>query len=354
MPRRPAMRPWLHNPSGFWCATVEGRRVYLDHDYKVACAKLRERLAEAKRRDAGADEWLDRSFAELADKFLDHVHQTRKPATYAAYRARLDRALRILGTNLRTGEVRKRHLADVEAAVPKTLSPTTVRDTLATVQAVFCWAVRNDYLEVNPLIGYRKPAARSRSRIVTDEEFQALMRAAYRSPAFRRVLLGLRLTGCRPGELRQITWEMVDLDTGLWILPDHKTVTRQRQPRPRIIPLPPVVWRICRWLAKRPPSASGHVFVNMRGQPYTKDCFVTYFDRLRERAGIKVKAGERLVLYSNRHTFATERAGRVSDIELAELLGHTGTQMIPRYTHFNVERLREIQRRSSLDQRWIP
>ena len=230
--------------------------------------------------------------------------------------------------------------------MPKSLSPSTVRDTLATVQFVFGWAVRNEYLDLNPLVGYRKPAARSRSRIINDDEFQALLRAATASPAFQRVLIALRHTGCRPGEVRELSWEMVDLDAGLWILPDHKTITRQRNPRPRVIPLSATMWKMCRWLSLHRRGDSNRVFLNMHHRPYKKDCFVTYFGRLRERAGFQVKAGEKLVLYSHRHTFATERAGAVADIELAELLGHTTTQMIPRYTHLNVDRLRDIQRRA--------
>ncbi|MBX7169230.1 MAG: site-specific integrase [Pirellulales bacterium] len=346
MSRHAVDRPWLHKASGFWCATIEGRRVYLDHDYKVACRKLRGLIADAKRRAAGAEEWLDRPFAELADKFLDHIQHARKPQTYLGYQARLERALKLLGPRLRTGDVRKRHLAEIEAALPKSLSPSTVRDTLATVQFVFGWAVRNEYLDLNPLVGYRKPAGKSRSRIINDDEFQALLRAATASPAFQRVLIALRQTGCRPGEVRQLTWDMVDLKTGLWILPDHKTITRQRQPRPRVIPLSSVMWKMCRWLARHRRGETNYVFLNMHHKPYKKDCFVTYFSRLRERAGIEVKAGEKVVLYSHRHTFATERAGAVADIELAELLGHTTTQMIPRYTHLNVDRLRDIQRRA--------
>ena len=346
MPRRSADRPWLHSRSGFWCATVEGRRVYLDHDYKVACRKLTALLKEAKQRAAGKLEWLDRSFAELVDLFLDHVEQTRKPTTFTGYKARLTRALTVLGTRVRIGEMGKRHLAQIEAAMPNSLSPTTVRDTLTTVQTVFGWALKNEIVEVNPLAGYAKPAARVRTRIISDKEFQDLLRAADRNPAFRRVLLALRLTGCRPGEIRKLTWDMVDLDQGLWVFPDHKSITRQRRPRPRVVPLPGVIWKLCRRLAARRPSGSASVFLNMLGKPYSKDCLVKIFTRLRHRAHIGVKAGERIVLYSNRHTFATECAGRVADIELAELLGHTTTQMIPRYTHFNVERLREIRRRA--------
>ena len=50
-------------------------------------------------------------------------------------------------------------------------------------------------------------------------------------------------------------------------------------------------------------------------------------------------------MYSHRHTFGTEATGKVSDIELAEILGHTDTRTTRRYVHLNAERLRDSQRR---------
>ena len=68
--------------------------------------------------------------------------------------------------------------------------------------------------------------------------------------------------------------------------------------------------------------------------------------RLRQRVGLESLAGENVVLYSARHTFGTAAVGKVSDIELAELMGHTDTGTTRRYIHLNLERLREIQKRA--------
>ena len=38
--------------------------------------------------------------------------------------------------------------------------------------------------------------------------------------------------------------------------------------------------------------------------------------------------------------------GRITDMELAELLGHTDIRTTSRYVHFNIPRLRDIQRRA--------
>ena len=48
MPRRPATKPWLHQSSGMWCITIEGKRQYLDRDYKSACRKLRKIRSDQK------------------------------------------------------------------------------------------------------------------------------------------------------------------------------------------------------------------------------------------------------------------------------------------------------------------
>ena len=312
MPRRSLTKPWFHAASSFYCTSIDGKRVYLDRNYRVACRKLRDIRQRQNGREPARD-WLEEPFADLADELLDDVRARKKPATYASYRHRLSRALPILGTDLRVGAIRRRRLAAIERELTS-LSPTTVRDTIAAVQSVFGWAVRYDLLDVNPLSGYQKPAPRMRTRVMEAAEFRALLR--HSDPSFRRFLFALAMTGCRPTEVRSLVWEWVDLDNGFWILSDHKTITRQRHPRPRVIPLPDVIWKLCRRLAQTPHESTDFVFLNTRAKPYTKDCLCRKMARVRVRAGIETRAGERLVLYSLRHTFGTETSGTITDIEL--------------------------------------
>lgn len=346
MPRKASDKPWLHAKSGFWCATINGTRTYLDRDYRTACQKLKALRSEAKRLAAsGRRDWLDAPFAELGDEYLSDIKARKKPGTYRNFRYCLLRALKIIGTKVRVGEMRKFHLAQIERELTgQDYSPTTIKDTLATVQGVLHWAIRNDLVDmVNPLIGYEKPRARQRSRVFTPAEFQALLRNS--DAAFRRVLLALRMTGCRPGELRSLIWEWVDLDQGVWIFPDHKTITRQRNPMPKIVPLSDPILKLCRWLARTAHEPSDFVFLNMMGKPYTKDCVVKKMGRIRTRAKIPVLAGEQVVLYTNRHSFGTEGAGKVTDLELAELMGQTDLRTTRRYLHLNKTRLHDIRRR---------
>ena len=77
------------------------------------------------------------------------------------------------------GELRKFHLAKIERELSaKRYSPTTIKDTIAGVQGVLNWAVAQDMLDTNPLVGYQKPRARGRTRIITPEEFRSLLQHA--------------------------------------------------------------------------------------------------------------------------------------------------------------------------------
>jgi len=296
---------------------------------------------------------------------LDVIKDKKKSATYHNFRYAILRALTVLGPRIRTNQLTAGHLEDIECALIKggegsqksgiTLkdgrrglkeggySPTTIKNTIATVQGVLNWAVRTGRIDSSPIPKYEKPAALIRNRVTSRAEFGSLLRHADRN--FRRFLIALRLTGCRPAELSSLIWDWVDLDEGMWILPDHKTITRQRQPMPRMIPLSSTVLRMCRWLARKPHSGSDHVFLNKLGFPYSKDCLVKKMARLRQRANLGIKGGERAVLYNIRTTFATESVGKVSDIELAALMGHTEVRMTQRYYKASAARLRDIRDR---------
>lgn len=155
MPRRPSGKPWLHEASGYWCATVGGKRTYLDKDYKLACRKLRERLAEARRTErTGSTDWLDAPVASLADEFLDDIKAKKKPGTHEAYRYRLLRALKLVGPSTWVGDIGKIHLSRIEQRMTGKYSPNTIKDTIAALQSVYAWAVRYDLLLENPLVGY--------------------------------------------------------------------------------------------------------------------------------------------------------------------------------------------------------
>lgn len=207
---------------------------------------------------------------------------------------------------------------------PKPLGPVTINHHLRAAKAVLNWAVENDLLLKSP---WRKkkvklPRENGRQRVITREEFHRLLEACL-DQGMRDILWVMRLTAARPEDIRHLTWEMVKWEAHCCEIPPelHKTGLTQKECQPRTIPMVPQVEAILR---RRQKEAKGsHVFPKQNGQPWDAAGLSQKFMRLRERAGIEVKGGEELVLYSNRHTRLTELASELTNGLLQGVAGHT-------------------------------
>lgn len=341
--RRAEPTLWWWAAESCWCATIEGKRRRFGKDLAIAKRKLRTMLRPAKER--APTDWEQATVRELLDEFYGHYEQAKRdsPLTVKGLRPRLQLAGKLLGL-VTVIELRKVHLERVVARMKSDgYEPSYIRDVVGSVQQAFRWALGADMLTIDPTAGFRKPGGRHRTRIATWDEYLSLLRASARH--LRLFLVCLRHTGCRPSELRRATWEDIDWEQRLLVTWRHKTVDQQVVPTPRVIPLSATVARILAWIKTH--ATSEHVLVNARGRPWTKDALVLAFRRARTRAGIGPVRGEDLVVYSVRHTYASQAIGRVSDTELAELMGHTTTRTLRRYVHLDARRLREIQERAT-------
>lgn len=206
---------------------------------------------------------------------------------------------------------------------------------IRTVNRPFNWAVSLGLLDRNPFKGVSHPAG-CRGRPMQPQEFQQLLRATgtrkarLTGPAFRRVLIALHWSGMRPGELRSLRWEHLDLDKGCAVLTKHKTARTRRDRAPRVIILHPVVAKLMLWIRKRQLPGEAVVFLNFQGKPWSKTALDLRLYRMRHKLGIP----EDCKLYGMRHAFATSAViGGVDLSTLAQLLGHTSTAMSSYYVH---------------------
>jgi integrase len=193
----------------------------------------------------------------------------------------------------------------------------------ATVQKPFNKAVKLGIIASNPFRGVSFPDGKE-GRDWTDEEFRALLRNT--SPCFRRVLVAVRFSGMRPGEVREVEWSEVRESLNALVIDASKTKTKLT----RRIPFNHVLLKLILWLRRRSPLATGAVFVNSRGEPWTIGAFVSRIDRLREAAGLPSDVR----LHGGRHLFATRAILNGLDIAvLAQLLGHKSISTTQRYIH---------------------
>lgn len=189
----------------------------------------------------------------------------------------------------------------------------------------------------------------------TDGEFQRVLRAA--NPSFRRLIVGLRFSGLRPGELCDLEWKDIRLEQGAIVIEKHKT--RYRTKRPRIVPLNPVLVKLLGWLRRNPGHCqicgaaraagvkfdSRFVFLNSKNCRWHRSMADTGFRRLRVKVGLPAD----LKLHGCRHTFATRAIiNGVGVVELGQLLGHVQVATTQRYVHLaaKTDHLNESMRRA--------
>lgn len=199
----------------------------------------------------------------------------------------------------------------------------TRRMAVQVVQRPFNWAVRMRLIPMNPFLGFTVEEGEPR-RPMTDAELRACLR--HSDPLFRRVLLFLRHTGCRPGEMASITWPDIDWQRACILLERHKT--RKKTRKPRVIPLTPLMLRLLRWKYRRAADHSGRVFNNTLGNAWNRCNLSIRMQKLRWRAGLPKDCH----LYGTRHAFGTQAVLNGANLKLlSKAMGHSSVTTTERY-----------------------
>lgn len=195
------------------------------------------------------------------------------------------------------------------------------------------WGFEQGHMAADRFAKLKVPRCGQRTRTLTPEEFTRLLGVSIKP--FRAYLHLLAETGARPGELRQLKWDQVKLDTRQIILTKFKAKEwRGDGASVRVIPLTKRAVVLLRWLLRR--GSSGYVLTNSRGKPWSKNAVRCQMMRARIRAGLESGDGERVVCYSLRHTRATHLIRNGVDVStVATILGHTGIDMTRRYVHLS-------------------
>ena len=125
------------------------------------------------------------------------------------------------------------------------------RGAIMTLKRVMKWAFENRRITVNPIQFVKVPPANRRERYLTPEERTQIFENYREGDPFRDVLFALEQTGCRPGEVSQVTAADVDLRTGVWELSEHKTAGKTGESR--VIILTPVLVELTKRLMQKYP-----------------------------------------------------------------------------------------------------
>lgn len=311
--------PWFRQGKNTWYATIGGRAVSLGVQGK---SNRQAAWAEYLRRTGAGEPAAGPPLPSQAESFL--AASTHLKAT----------TLRIYGLDVRAFAkwegVRGKTAADVRPshvqawAASLKVADTTKAMSIRSVGAFFGWLVRDGVLEANPVRRVVKPKGRKRGReaVLAPGVYAALLAAA--TPEFADVLRFLRGTGCRPGEVGQVTAAAYDPAHRVVTVEEHKT---DRDGHARAIFLDEETAVVVAGLAARFPE--GPVFRTYKGTVWTGRAITEAMRKTCRRAKVRARA------YDFRHTFVTEALlSGESDVVVAALVGHASPATIhANYSH---------------------
>lgn len=257
-----------------------------------------------------------------------------KPSALRGYEQALRlRVLPRLGS-FKLADIRRADLQDlVEDMLRDDLQPSTIRNTLLPLRAIFRRAIARGDLSANPTRGLELPAVRgTRDRIASPQEAAQLLDALEHDRALWATAL---YAGLRLGELRALRWTDVDLTAGVirvkrsWDARVGPVLPKSRA-GVRTVPIPSVLrtYLVEQRLASG--RANGLVFGRTAEKPIEPSVINTQADRAWKAAEL-----DRITLHECRHTFASLMiAAGVNAKALSTYMGHSSvTITFDRYGH---------------------
>jgi integrase len=276
------------------------------------------------------------TLAELIDRYCRDVLPTKKSAKNQAqqlgwWRSEIGSYTLSDVTPSMLAECRDKLGREITAR-RKPRSPASVVRYLAALSHAFTIAVKEwGWLEDSPMRKITKPTeSRGRVRFLSDDERPRLLKACKESsnPYLYPVVVLALSTGMRAGEIRGLTWEVVDLNRGRAIL--HETKNGER----RAVAITGHALEQIKELAKVRRIDSNLLFPSKETTPQKPKKGMDL--RAPWLAALKISGIDDFKFHDLRHSAASYLAMNGASLaEIAEVLGHKTLQMVKRYAHLS-------------------
>ena len=201
---------------------------------------------------------------------------------------------------------------------------------LRTLRRMLSLAREGNLIQNAPKIKLRKE--KERSATFTPEREQAFLAVA--PQPLRDVFLISQDSGLRPDEVIRLKWDSILWDKNLIFNPDGKTERARRH-----VPLSERIRSLLRVRAQG--ATSEWVFPSSR----KKGSHISYFPVAKQFGKARKAAGlpDDIVLYSARHSFATDMLDKTGNIVLVQkMLGHESVTTTQRYLHPEMKGIAEL------------
>lgn len=307
---------WYWKARGEWCVKVDGKRHRLGPDKDKAEIRFHELMANRHNPQPLPSD----SLAVALDEFLDWTQKNRAQRTHERYSELLQSFLDFVG-NIAIQSIKPFIVQQWYES--HDWNQTTQNTAIRAVKRALNWAEDMGYCDRNPIARMPVPRALARDSVVTDEEFTELI-GAVKDHNFADLLTVSYDCGIRPQEVKKLEARHVQLQKKRAISPTSEG--KKETARAFYIPTERSLAIIRRLMEDHP---EGPIFLNCKGNPWTRSAVKCRFARLEE------KLGRRFRQYDFRRTWITKKiiAGVDSHV-VAKLAGHKSTAMLDR--HYSV------------------
>ncbi len=256
------------------------------------------------------------TLSRFAAEYFSWLAETRSRETVITYRAAWKKFAEFVGENRRLSQITTRDIdLWVKHETHKGNKPTTTNKDIRSLKAIFAKAVEWGYLKENPFSGYKMlPAENEKIRYLSEAEIKRLF-SVIKDEKFRLFVAFALYSGCRRGEILELTWDCVDWKNEVIRMKNLKTK------KPKFVPLTPALKTVLTKMQQY--TQVGYVFP--RWHPST----VSHkFKKYARMAGLDCR------FHDLRHTYATYLVIKGVPINVVkELVGHTNLSTTMIYLH---------------------
>ena len=311
--------------------TDNGKRsnLFLAKTKSKAVEKLDAIKAELAKAAAMA---FDAQFIVVADQWA--VEMKRRAAAGTVSEAFVANRIRHVTRFLKHGDVKQLYCCEITPSIVRDFlnetqwANATERTAIATVRQILNWGVKQKLIASHNMADFELPTQTAREFTVSAKLHKKIMGKV--SQRIGWFIEALRLTGCRPGELRAVQLKHIAPDFGSFTLRVHKN--SRKTGKPRTVFLTKAAQQIFAASIGERDKEADFVFVNRTGRPLSNNAIRCVFKRL--RTSLKLSDDQPLVAYSYRHTWATNALLKSIPIAtVAELMGSSVRMIEKHYGH---------------------
>lgn len=271
-------------------------------------------------------------FSQASEEYLEDCSARMQPGSVSEKFHHYTKFVEWIGSDFSLEQITTVIAQDYAAHVLKTTrAPHDPKKTanrhIRNLKALWNWHKRRGYQGHNPFTGVESYPEDTVSRYVPPvEDVAKVLQVAEEWQ--RDFLHVLAKTGARPGEIRMLNWDDVELHQGTITLWTRKRKGGARQPR--TINMSPQLLELMRRRFDERVS-SEVVFPHPEtGKPFTRQHrpYKFMMERLCEKAGVRF-----FTFYALRHFVATRLrdSGKANRYEIQHILGHTRSDTTDRY-----------------------